>query len=389
MDPETKKLLDALNASFAEFKQRDAQATAEQKKHGEVTAETKTALDRVQTQLDEIEKKMQRAAVVGGGAGDETKAAATKASALELKAFDTYFRKGDQKLSAEELKALSSDSDTDGGFMVPTTRAARIIELLREASDIRALATVETITTGSDYEIPAEGPDAFDAGWVGERGARDETQGGKLAMRKIPTHEMYANPHVTRTLLDDTGFDVEGWMNRRVTQRMSQIEGGAFVNGDGVGKPFGLMSNADIAEVVSGAAAAIKADGLIDLIYDLPEAYAKNATLIMRRATVREIRKLKDNNGQYIWQPGLAGGPPATILDRPYREVIDMPAIAANAHPILFGDFRAGYVIVDRQGIRLIRDELTRKPFVQMYTTKRTGGQVVLAEAFRKLKISA
>lgn len=387
MADENKALLDEMKSTFEQFKTRDAQAAEERKKLGATTTETKTALEKIQDQMDSIEKKMQRAQLAGSG--DETKAEETRAAALQVKAFDSYFRKGDQKLTADEVKALSSDSDTDGGFMVPTTRANRIIELLREVSDIRALATVETITTGSDYEIPAEGPEGFDAGWVGEREDRPETQGGKLAMRKIPTHEMYANPHVTRTLLDDTGFDVEGWMNRRVTQRFAQIEGLAFLNGDGVGKPFGLMTAAGIGEVKSGAAAAIKADALIDLVYDLPEVYARNATLIMRRATVREIRKLKDNNGQYLWQPGLASGPPATIVDRPYREVIDMPALAADAFPVLFGDFKAGYVIVDRQGIRLIRDELTKKPFVQMYTTKRTGGQVVLAEAFRKLKIAA
>lgn len=387
MADETKQLLDEMKSTFEQFKTRDAQAAAEAKKLGATTAETKTALEKIQDQMDSIEKKMQRAQLAGSG--DETKAEEAKSTALQVKAFDSYFRKGDQRLSEDELKALSSDSDTDGGFMVPTTRANRIIELLREVSDIRALATVETITTGSDYEIPAEGPEGFDAGWVGERQERPETAAGKLAMRKIPTHEMYANPHVTRTLLDDTGFDVEGWMNRRVTQRFAQIEGLAFLNGDGVGKPFGLMATAGIGEVKSGAAAAIKADALIDLVYDLPEVYARNSTLIMKRSTVREIRKLKDKNDQYLWQPGIAGGAPATIVDRPYREVVDMPAIAADAFPILFGDFRAGYVIVDRQGIRLIRDELTRKPYVQMYTTKRTGGQVVLSEAFRKLKIAA
>jgi HK97 family phage major capsid protein len=387
MADETKQLLDEMKSTFEQFKTRDAQAAAEAKKLGETTTETKTALNALQTKLDELEVKMKRASVVGSGSrGDETKGASSE---IELKAFDQYFRKGDQRLTADELKALSSDSDSDGGFMVPTTRATRMIELLREASDIRALATVETIATGSDYEIPADGPEAFEAGWVGERQERTETQAGKLAMRKIPTHEMYANPYVTRTLLDDTGFDVDGWMSRRVTGRFAQIEGVAFLNGDGVGKPFGLMAPAGIAEVVTGAAATIKADALIDLVYDLPEAYAKNGTLIMRRSTVREIRKLKDSNGQYLWQPGVAGGAPATIIDRPYREVPDMPAIAAGTFPILFGDFRAGYVIVDRQGIRLIRDELTKKPFVQMYTTKRTGGQVVLPEAFRKLKVSA
>lgn len=387
MADETKQLLDEMKSTFEQFKTRDAQAAEERKKLGATTTETKTALEKIQDQMDSIEKKMQRAQLAGSG--DETKAEETKAAALQVKAFDSYFRKGDQRLSADELKALSSDSDSDGGYVVPTTRANRIIELLREASDIRALATVETIATGSDYEIPADGPEAFEAGWVGERQSRPETAAGKLAMRKIPVHEMYANPFVTRTLLDDTGFDVEGWMNRRVTQRFAQIEGSAFVNGDGVGKPFGFMTAAGIGEVKSGDAAKIKADSLIDLVYDLPEAYARNATLVMRRSTVREVRKLKDTNGQYLWQPGLASGPPATIVDRPYREVIDMPEIEAGAFPIFFGDFRAGYVIVDRQGIRLIRDELTQKPFVQMYTTKRTGGQVVLPEAFRKLKIAA
>jgi HK97 family phage major capsid protein len=266
---------------------------------------------------------------------------------------------------------------------------AGIIEKLVEISPVRALASIETIGVGDSLDVPKEGSTNFDDGWVAERQDRPETATGTFALDQIPTHEQYAKPRATQKMLDDNTFDVEGWISRKVQERFAKREGTGFVSGNGVTQPEGLLTNADIAFVVSGDANLLTPNGIIDLYHDLPEPYANNATWLMKRGTVKAIRQFKDTTGQYLWQPALADKTPSTILGQPYREAIDMPAVAANAFPIIFGDFKAGYAIVDRMGIRVLRDPYSAKPFVEFYTTRRVGGQVVLAEAFRKQKVSA
>jgi HK97 family phage major capsid protein len=374
------QLLNEMKSVFEQFKEKHSQLETEVKRYGEASQETKDVLDRLNDRLDELETKISRPTL---GSQVETAQAETE----HEKAFNAYLRKGERGLTADELKALSTDSDPDGGYMVPTQRANSIIEKLVEFSPIRMLANVVTIT-GNAYEVPAENDPTFEANWVSERGSRPETDTGTFRMERIPVHEIYAKPRATQTMLDDSAFNIEGWINNRVATRFSVLEAQAFLIGDGVGKPEGILTKNGIAEVVSGNASAITADSLIELYYSLPEFYVRNSTWLMKRSTIKEIRKLKTTDNQYLWQPGLAGVAPATILDRPYVEAVDMPAIATNAYPVLFGDFRAAYTIVDRQGIRILRDPYSSKPYVEFYTTRRVGGQVVQADALRKLKIS-
>lgn len=374
------QLLNEMKSVFEQFKEKHSQLETEVKRYGEASQETKDVLDRLNDRLDELETKMSRPTL---GSNMQTGQVETE----HEKAFNAYLRKGERGLSADELKALSTDSDPDGGYMVPTQRANSIIEKLVEYSPIRMLANVVTIT-GNAYEVPAEDDPIFEANWVSERGSRPETSTGSLRMERIPVHEIYAKPRATQTMLDDSAFNVEGWINNRVATRFAVLEAQAFLSGDGVGKPEGILTKSGITEVVSGDASKITADSLIEIYYNLPEFYVRNSTWLMKRSTIKEIRKLKTNDNQYLWQPGLAGVAPATILDRPYVEAVDMPAIATNAYPVLFGDFRAAYTIVDRQGIRILRDPYSSKPYVEFYTTRRVGGQVVQADALRKLKIS-
>lgn len=356
------------------------ESKAEIKAYGAATQETLNKIDALNSRIDELETKNNRP-----GLGAESKASA---GAPEAKAFEMFMRKGADRLAPEQVKLLSADSDADGGYLMPTNQASNVLLKLIEFSPIRELANVVTISSGDTYEIPAEGSTDFTAGWVGERGSRAETTSGKLAYHKIIAHEMYANPFVTQKLLDDNAFNVEQWVNDRVARRFGVTEGTAFVNGTGSGQPEGLLT-ATVTSVNSGSAAAVTAAGLIDLFHALPEHYSRNSTFIAKRATIGSIRKLTDpGTGAFIWQPGLAAGDPGMLLGRPYRECIDMPAEAANAYPVMFGDIRAAYTIVDRQGIRVVRDPYSNKPSVEFYTTKRVGGAVVLAEALRKLKCS-
>ncbi len=346
--------------------------------------------------LDDIEVKFLRP-MQDSLESKKAKTEQEQKEAFVATAYNKFLRKGDKNLTVEEIKALSVDQDPQGGYMVPVTRSRELVKKLIEFSPVRELATVVRISAGDLYEEPVEGTQDFAGSWVGERGARTETTAAKLNLEKIPVHELFAQPFVTQKMLDDSEFDVEAWLNERIAMRFAVLEGTGFISGDGVNKPEGMLTHAGVTQVVSGHASQVTGDGLVDLVYALPEFYARNATFLLKRATLGLIRKLKDSSGNYLWAPGMGGnaltanlsaGAPSTILDRPYREAIDMPTVAANAYPILFGDFRSAYRIVDRVDVRQIRDPYTNKPHVSFYTTKRTGGQVVLAEAIVKQKIS-
>ena len=362
------------------FVQAREEYHAEVKKFGEATQETKNKIEELQAQLDKFEAKTNRPAIAGAAGSEMTP---------EVKSFLSCARKGEKGLGADEIKTLATDSDPDGGYLVPTNMVNAIIQKLIEVSPIRELADVVTISAGDTMEFPAEGDQEFAGGWVSERGSRTETQSAKLRMVKITAHELYANPFISQKLLDDSAFNVEQWLTGRIATTLAKMEGAAFVSGDGNGKPQGLLSATGVSEVVSGNASAITADALLNLLYNLPEFYANNATWLFKRATLGAIRLLKDSQNQYLWQPGLTAGQPGTLLGRPYAECVDMPAVEAGAYPVIFGDIRAAYQVVDRQGIRVLRDPFSSKPFIEFYTTKRTGGAVVKAEALRKLKIAA
>lgn len=350
----------------------------------EIKKSTKT----LETRLEDIEVKMLRPMQESLSHQAQESEAKRKADGI-LSAYNRWIRKGEKSLTDEEIKSLSVDQDPQGGYMVPVQRATDITRKLVEYSPVRELASVVRISSGDQFDVPVEGVTSFAASWVGERGTRSETTAGNLKMEKIPVHEMYAQPFVTQKMLDDAEYNVEGWLMEALTKAFAVKEGAAFVAGDGVSQPEGVLSASAITATNSGDANLITADGLVSLFYALPEFYVRNATWLMKRSTVAAVRKLKDSYGAYVWQPGLAVGQPGTILDRPYREATDMPAIAANAYPIVFGDFQAGYKIVDRVDMRQLRDPYSNKPFVSYYTTRRVGGQVILAEALVKQKVSA
>jgi HK97 family phage major capsid protein len=240
---------------------------------------------------------------------------------------------------------------------------------------------------------------------VGETETRSETTTPKTGEWEIPVHEQYAEPKATQTLLDDAAYDVEGFLAGKVADRFALQENYAFILGDGIKRPRGLFTYTTAATtdssrawgtfehiktgVAGGWAASAPADILFDVTYALKAAYRQGAVWTMPRLLVAEIRKFKDENGQYLWQPGLAAGQPQTILSYPVAEMEDIPAKAADSLSIGFGDLRETYQIVDRTGIRVLRDPLTEKPWVKFYTTKRVGGDVVNFESFKFIKFSA
>lgn len=319
-------------------------------------------------------------------------------------AFYSLVRHGDiERLSADERKALSAGSDPDGGYLLPTPTVGRMVKKVYEQSTMRQLANVLTISTDALEGIVDN--DEADAGWVSEMGTRTDTDTPQVGKYRIEAHEMYAQPKVTQKLIDDAATDVEAWLADKVADKFARVEGTAFWTGDGVGKPRGLAAYATAAtgdgsrawgtfeHVITGANGdfhSTKADPLQDLLGAFKDQYLQNASFAMRREVRTKIRKLKEaTSDRYLWEPSLQAGQPDRLLGYPVRIDQYIPALAKDSLSLAFGDFREAYTIVDRIGVRTLRDPYTAKPYVRFYSTKRTGGGAVNFEAVKFLKFSA
>lgn len=320
------------------------------------------------------------------------------ASGLESKqidegiaAWDTFLRKGLEGLDPAEKKALTVSNDSTGGYLAPPEYVREMIKAVTEISPIRTIARVRT-TGQRSVQMPKR-TGQFAAEWVAESGTRSETTGYTVGMEEIPTHEHYAMVDISEQDLEDSVFDLEAEMQSEFAEQFAKAEGTAFTNGNSVGKPEGFMSNSSVGEAVSGNGTALTADGLLTLVHSIKSEYGRNGRFVFNRTTLAAIRKLKDTAGQYVFQAGMSleNGTPNTILGYPYVEATDMPDIAANAYPVAFGDFSRGYMIVDRVALSVLRDPFTQATTgnVRYIARRRVGGQVILAEAIVKQKVSA
>jgi len=322
----------------------------------------------------------------------------------ELKAAHNLFlRKGKEEAyqvvlekelkEKDENKFLSVGSDPDGGYLVRPEMGDEIVKKIFESSPIRQIASIVTISSDA-FELLRDLDEAGSES-VGETSTRGTTSTPEIGMIRIPVHELHASPKATQKLLDDAAFDVESYLNGKIAEKFNRDEATNFVVGNGVNKAKGFLSYPNgttgetIEQITSGASALPTSDELIDTFYALKEDYERNAVWLIKRAVVAEVRKLKDGQGQYLWAPGLAAGKPSILLGHEVLHANDMPAAAASSLSIAFGDFKAGYQIVDRLGIRILRDPFTNKPFVIFYTTKRSGGDVKDFEAIKINKFAA
>ncbi|MTH95856.1 phage major capsid protein [Roseibium sp. RKSG952] len=353
------------------------------------------ALDATQRRIDDLSLKSRRPARAGSPGRQPS------AQGLESKAaFDTYLRSGREQ-PALEIKDMSAGTGADGGYLVPDETETEILERLSHASPIRAIAGNRQVSA-TTYRKPfaRTGPAT---GWVGETAVRPQTGTPQLEELNFSVMELYAMPAATATLLDDAAINMDQWLAEEVETAFAEQEGAAFVSGDGVNKPTGFLSVPQVAETgwswgnlgtlqtgVDGAfPASDPGDVLIDLVYALKSGYRQNARFVMNRRTQGAVRKLKDADGTYLWQPPSGAGVPATLLNFPITEAEDMPDIGTGTTPIAFGDFRRGYLVVDRMGVRILRDPFSAKPYVLFYTTKRVGGGVQDFDAIKLLKFSA
>ena len=393
---------DAIMRMFDEFKSaNDERLDRLERRRGDVLLEEKVdrisgAMDTQIRRMDDLALKQARPSL------DGTRRVAPDMAAREHKsAFDHYVRGGDAgALRQIETKALSSGSNPDGGYLVPPELEHEIGRRLAAISPIRAIASVREISS-SVYKKPfmITGPAT---GWVGETDARTQTTSPILDALSFPAMELYAMPAATATLLDDSAVNIDEWIASEVELTFAVQEGAAFVNGDGVNKPKGFLAFPSVTNtawtwgnlgyVPTGAAGAFPAanasDVLVDLIYALKAGYRQNGNFVMSRKTQAAIRKFKDSSGNYLWQPPAQAGGQASLMTFPLVEAEDMPDIAANALSVAFGDFKRGYLIVDRVGVRVLRDPYSAKPYVLFYTTKRVGGGVQDFEAIKLLKFA-
>ncbi|WP_210527513.1 phage major capsid protein [Rubellimicrobium arenae] len=359
------------------------------------TAEVSTRLQHHEDRMTKLDRKMTHAAhrpMLAAQAGLE---------APHQKAFDAYVRSGDDagfRSLAYEGKAMSSAVAADGGVLVSPQAAESIRQILVSTASIRSIASVVAVENGSLDILIDRGE--VSAGWATETGAAAESSTGILEKINIPLYELAAQPKASQRLLDDAAFDVETWLAGRIAEKFARSESAAFVSGNGVDKPKGVLSYPAVANsgwtwgnlgyVASGGAGALTSiDPLVDLVYALPAQYRARATFVMNSRTTGVLRKLKDSDGRFLWSDGMVAGEPARLMG--YKVLIceDMPDIAASSFSIAFGDFESGYTIAERPDLRVLRDPYSAKPHVLFYATKRVGGGVTDFAAIKLLKFAA
>jgi HK97 family phage major capsid protein len=401
--PEIKAVadLDGFHRAFAAFRETNDERLAQIEGRLSADVLTEEKLSRIDRALDETKSRLDAQAIerarprlaLSEKSIDDPGAREHKA------AFRSYMKSGEiGGLKSLEEKAMSDASGPDGGYLVPIPAEQEIMRRIANISPIRSIASVRETSTATFRKAYSKSGPA--AGWVAETDLRPQTGNQQIVDLTFPAMELYAMPAATQSLLDDSIVDIEQWIAEEIDTVFAEQEGAAFINGDGVNKPKGFLNYPKVANaswswgnsgylttgVSADFAATNPSDVLFDLVYALRAGYRQNARFVMNRKAQSRIRKFKTTTGEYIWEPPASLGAPATLMNFPVVESEDMPDIAADAFSVAFGDFLRGYLVVDRRGIRVLRDPYSAKPYVLFYTTKRVGGGMQDFEAIKLLK---
>ena len=385
-------MFDQFMQAFEEFKTTNDDRLNQLETRGSADALTLEKVSKIDAALDGYKSAMEHASLERARPILEVGNSSFQSDEYK-EAFSAYVKRGEEK-------SLSIGSNPDGGYLVPNETATEITRLLAAVSPIRSIAGVREISS-SVYKKPVSisGPAV---GWVGETAVRPETSAQTLAEVTYQTMELYAMPAATSAFLDDAVVDVGQWIAEEINTAFAEQETAAFVNGDGTNKPTGFLQATQVAQdswswgnvgyVATGVSGdfptSSESDALIDLVYALKSGYRQNATWVMNRKTQAAVRKIKDADGNYIWQPSIVAGGRAKLMGFDLVEAEDMPDIASDSTSIAFGDFNRGYLIVDRRGVNVLRDPYSNKPYVQFYTTKRVGGGMHNYDAIKLLKFA-
>ena len=390
---------DTFMTSFESFKEANDERLQQIETRMSADVITSDKVDRVSRALDEQKRAIDRLVLKRSRPQLDNGVDLSPVALEHHEAFDAYVRKGEERgLRSVEAKAMSYGTPADGGYLVPDETEREIGRRLSTLSPIRSIASVRQVS-GAVLKKPfaITGPSV---GWVAETATRTQTNTPTLDELQFPTAELYAMPAATATLLEDAVVDIDQWLAAEIEVAFAEQEGAAFISGDGTNKPKGFLDYTQVAEtswawdnigyVATGVdgdfAASDPADVLIDLIYALKAGYRQNANWVLNRKTQAALRKLKDDQGNYIWMPPAAPGSRAMLMGFPVVEAEDMPDIGSDTTPIAFGDFARGYLVVDRTGVRVLRDPYSAKPYVLFYVTKRVGGGVQDFDAIKLLK---
>lgn len=386
-----------LKGKFEEFTQKnDKRIDAIEAEKSKLSGQVDTLNEKL-TELDELKTNLEAelAAVKRPNGGTVNKDVAEHKTA-----FEQFVRKGKEEGLADlERKAMQVGSDPDGGFAVPEELDRNIISMLRDEVVMRQECNVVTVGSPSFKRLVNQG--GSNSGWVGEVDKRPETKTPKLASIEPVWGEIYGNPAATQTMLDDAFFDVEQFITGDLTIEFAEQEEAAFTNGDGIKKPKGLLAygsdeQADkdrdwgkLQHLLLKKPTEVTADEIMKLIYTMRKVYRSGAKFMMNNNTLFQVRTLKDAQGNYLWQPGLQLGQPSSLLGYGIAENEQFSDVVAESTPIAFGNFKRCYTILDRMGVRMLRDPYTNKPFVHFYTTKRVGSMMVDSNAVKVLKAAA
>ena len=400
---EVKTAVETLGKTFESFKEANDERLAQVEAKGTADPVTEAKLSKIEKDMDkfadmEISMKAQSEAqkksaesmakletiISRPGFGNDS-----KIESKQVQVFDKWLRKGKENLSPDEVKVLTVGNDSTAGYLAPPEYVRELIKGIVEYSPIRSIARIRS-TSQRSIQVPKRTGE-FTAQWVAEQGTRSETTGYTVGLDEIAAHEMYALIDISEMELEDSVFNLEAEMNSEFTEQFAKAEGAAFVSGDSIGKPEGILTGLPATrsqtsitnDVLSG-------NDLINAAHNVKAEYARNGSFILSRSTLARIRKMQDGEGQYVFQPGVyAMGVGSNILGHPIVECTDMPAIANGTVPVVFGDFRRGYMIVDRTTLSIMRDPFTQANTgnVRYIARRRVGGQVILDEALTKITI--
>ena len=408
---ELKGLVEAIQKGFHDFKAVNDERLAKLEKGGAtgdveaklaaVQADIAKALD-LKKDLERLESKQNLQGLMGGG---DAKGMTPEKAAYKAAFFDRFVRKGEDSRELKELqaKAVNVTTPADGGYAVPEQIDRTIEKLARDVSPMRQIANVVTVST-SDYKKLLN-KNGIASGWVGETDSRTATATSALAEVAPTMGTLYANPQVTQDALDDIFYDVEADLATQLVEEFAVAEGAAFITGNGSNKPTGFLAGTTAAtadasrafgtieHIATGVAgdwaATNKGDVLYDVVSKLKAAYRTGSVWVLNKGLLFEIMKFKNGSNDYLWQPRLTdNGLGIALLGYGVTEAEDMPAKAASSLSVAFGNFRRGYTIVDRIGMRMLRDPYTNKPYVGFYTTKRVGGKLMNSEAIKVIKFA-
>jgi HK97 family phage major capsid protein len=420
--------IDKINTAFTEYKKTNDERI-EAIKSGKSTAdldaklarmdEAMTSMTEQKSRLEKVETKLARPGAFSGGDREQRESQeeteykealydwirAPKDFDREQRMHQSYKAleaKGNAGPGERRATQATVGNNAAGGYALPEVIERTIARLSADISPIRQIATVRPVGTTDYKELFDIGGAGFE--WVGETDTRNQTDTPNL-VEVAPTFGMAsAKPQASEESLDDLFFNVEDWLTSSASESMAVGEGAAFIRGDGNKKPTGILggpapvATADaqrafgtLQYLASGQAAALPSNPevFLDMVYSLRARYRNNAQWLTSKLILAAMRKYKDGDGRYLWQPALTAGQPATFLGYGITEAEDMPGLAANAFPLAFGDFKEGYLICDRVGMRITRDEITTPGFVKFYVRKRVGGKLRNTQAIKLLKIAA